>query len=66
MELEHLSQKNRNIFIEENKSFIYLATYKVCKRALDWNNDDELSISLIAFNHACETYEQTKGNFYSY
>lgn len=66
MELEYLSQENRNIFIEENKSFIYLATYRVCKRTLDWNNDDELSISLIAFNHACETYEKTKGNFYSY
>jgi RNA polymerase sigma factor len=66
LELEHLSQNNRNTFIEENKSFIYLATYKVCKRTLDWNNDDELSISLIAFNHACETYQSTKGNFYSY
>jgi len=66
MELEYLLQKNRNIFIEENKSFIYLATYKVCKRTLDWNNDDELSISLISFNHACDTYEKAKGNFYSY
>ena len=64
--LKHLNLGNRDKFIEENKNFIYLATYKVCKRTLDWKNDDELSISLIAFNNACETYQESKGNFYSY
>ena len=66
MELDLLSHSNRNDFIEENKNFIYSTAYKICKRKLDWNNDDELSISLIAFNNACNTYDQGKGNFYSY
>lgn len=66
MEFKLLSHSNRNEFIEENKAFIYNAAYKVCKRKLDWNNDDELSISLIAFNNACNTYDESKGNFFGY
>ena len=31
-----------------------------------WENDDELSIALIAFNSACENYKEGKGNFFSY
>lgn len=33
----------------------------ICKRPLDWENDDELSISLIAFNSAIDTYDESKG-----
>lgn len=66
MDTEMLSLENRDKFIEENKAFIYNVTYKVCKRNLSLENDDELSISLIAFNNACNTYESNKGNFYSY
>lgn len=61
-----LSPENRDKFIEENKAFIYNLTYKICKRKLSWENDDELSISLIAFNNACNSYKEDKGNFYSY
>jgi RNA polymerase sigma factor len=61
-----LSLENRDTLIEENKSFIYNTTYNVCKRKLSWENDDELSISLIAFNTACDSYNNEKGNFYSY
>lgn len=66
MDFELLSPDNRNDFIEENKSFIYRATQGVCKKRLDWSNDDELSISLIAFNKACDTFRDIRGNFYSY
>lgn len=66
MNLEHLSLKNRDKFIEENKPFIYNTAYKTCKRKLDWKNDDELSVSLLAFNKACDTYNEDKGNFYSF
>jgi len=57
---------DRNIFIEENKAFIYNTAYNICKRKLSWENDDELSISLIAFNNACNNFKEEKGNFYSY
>ncbi|KOA18997.1 RNA polymerase sigma factor SigI [Clostridium homopropionicum DSM 5847] len=58
--------ENRDSFIENNKNFIYGAAYKVCKRKLDWTNDEELSISLIAFNDACDKYSEEKGNFFSF
>lgn len=57
---------SRSHLIEENKSFIYSVACRVCKRRLLWENDDELSIALIAFNKACDTYNDGKGNFYSY
>ncbi|WP_186430850.1 RNA polymerase sigma-I factor [Clostridium sp. BSD9I1] len=58
--------KDKNKLIEENKNFIYGCTYKICKRILHWENDDELSIAMIAFNKALDTYNHTKGNFHSY
>lgn len=57
---------SRDDFIEKNKKFIYSITANVCKRNLQWENDDELSIALIAFNNACKTYVESKGNFFSY
>ncbi len=66
MSADLLSNKNRDSFIEDNKNFIYKTTYKICKKTLDWRNDDELSIALLAFNKACDTYTNTKGNFFSY
>lgn len=66
MKSEDKINKDRNRFIQENKKFIYNIAYKVCKRNLDWSNDEELSIALIAFNNACNTYKKSKGNFFSY
>lgn len=64
--IEQLNRSKRNDFIEENKRFIYKTAYNVCKRNLSWENDDELSIALIAFNNACDSYNDTKGDFHSY
>lgn len=66
MNLELLSLDNRDTIITENKEFVYKMAQGICKRRLSWENDDELSIALIAFNHACDTFEYSKGNFYSY
>lgn len=66
MEFANQPSTSRNDFIEENKSFIFSAACRVCKRRLAWENDDELSIALIAFNKACDTYSENKGNFHSY
>lgn len=61
-----LDISNRDEFIYSNKSFVYRVTQSVCKKGLSWENDDELSIALIAFNKACETYNEKKGEFFSY
>ncbi|MCX7694207.1 MAG: RNA polymerase sigma-I factor [Caloramator sp.] len=57
---------DREKFIEENKNFVYKIASSICKRRLSWENDDELSIALIAFNKSIETYDNKKGNFFSY
>jgi len=64
--IEALFIENRNNFIEDNKGFIYLTTSKICKRHLNWENDEELSIALTSFNIACDKYDKTKGNFYCF
>jgi len=64
--IDVLLYENRNNFIEANKGFIYSTTSKLCKRPLIWENDEELSIALIAFNNSCEKYDKTKGNFYGF
>ena len=66
MNLDERLKGNRNDFIESNKKFIYFTAYKVCGRRLNWENDDELSIALIAFNKACNTYKDERGNFFTY
>lgn len=66
MDLMQLSLENRDNFLAQSKTFIYNTTYNICKRKLHFENDDELSVSLIAFNNACNTYNANKGNFYSY
>ncbi|MHC1721469.1 MAG: sigma-70 family RNA polymerase sigma factor [Clostridiaceae bacterium] len=57
---------DRNEFISINKQFIYNTAYSVCKRKLEWENDDELSIAIIAFNKACDIYDKNKGSFLSF
>jgi RNA polymerase sigma factor len=64
--MNSLTNEKRTLFIEENKAFIYKVAFSVCKRNLDWQNDDELSIALIAFNKACDSFNCEKGNFNSY
>lgn len=56
----------RSEFIKENREFIYSIACRICKRKLDWQNDDEISISLIAFDKACNAYNENKGNFHVY
>ena len=43
--------------INSQRLFIYNYACCVCKRKLQWQNDDELSIALIAFNRAVDTYD---------
>lgn len=66
MDLDSLKKENRNIFIKTSMNFIYKTTNRICKKTLDDKNDDEISIALIAFNKACDTYNKEKGNFFTY
>ncbi|MCJ7690752.1 MAG: hypothetical protein MUO60_15750, partial [Clostridiaceae bacterium] len=61
-----LSLENRSDFIYDNKGLIHSTASKLCKRNLTWENDEELSIALMAFNIACDKYDKTKGNFYGF
>ncbi|MFT9497424.1 RNA polymerase sigma-I factor [Anaerosolibacter sp.] len=48
------------LFHQYRPQIKYIAS-NICKRPLDWDTDDELSISLIAFNSAIDTYDESKG-----
>ena len=64
--IDTLIPENRSNLIDANKGFIYSTTSKLCKKTLKWENDEELSIALMAFNTACDKYDKTKGNFYGF
>lgn len=58
--------EDRNLFIEKNMEFIYKTASFICKKKLDKNNDEEFSVAIGAFNKACETFSEGRGNFFSY
>ncbi|HDK7174140.1 TPA: sigma-70 family RNA polymerase sigma factor [Clostridium botulinum] len=66
MDLDFLRKENRDKFIKDSMNFIYKTTNRICKKKLDCKNDDEISIALIAFNKACDTYDNKKGSFFTY
>ncbi len=47
--------------IYEHKNYIQKTTSQICKRNVNWNQDDELSIALIAFHEAVQKYDPNKG-----
>ncbi|MDA8235273.1 MAG: RNA polymerase sigma-I factor [Clostridia bacterium] len=51
----------RERFLEEYQPFVAKVATSLCKRYLDWGRDDELSIGLIAFNGAIDTFQPDKG-----
>ncbi|MFC4769457.1 RNA polymerase sigma-I factor [Effusibacillus consociatus] len=60
------NERSRQEIIEVSKVFLEKITSKICKRIITWN-DDEMSISLIAFNEAISRYDKTHNeNFYGY
>lgn len=73
MELQRLSiqakssPEAREKLLQLAKKHIALVASHTAGRALNWENDDELSISLIAFNEAIDTYDPNKGSsFWGY
>lgn len=55
-----------NRFVEEYKPFIAACTEKVAGRYVTYGQDDELSIAMIAFVEAINSFNQSKGNFFSF
>lgn len=59
-------EQSRQEIIQSNKRFVEKSAAKICKRTVSWN-DDELSISLIAFNEAIDRYDESQNdNFHQY
>lgn len=58
-EAKNNAQK-RNELIEQYKPFIYFTASNICKRSLQWENDEELSVALLAFNEALDAYDADK------
>ncbi|WP_176717361.1 RNA polymerase sigma-I factor [Vulcanibacillus modesticaldus] len=64
--IQNGSERDREKLIEMYKPQILYWTSNLCKRKLDWTND-ELSIALMAFNDAIDSFEVKKGaNFSTY
>lgn len=47
----------REKLIKKHYNFIARVCSKVCNRYLNWENDDELSIGLLAFNEAIDAFD---------
>jgi len=57
----------REELIKSHKPFIARVSSKICNRYLSWDNDDELSIALLAFNEAIDNFDPQGGaSFYSF
>lgn len=54
-------EQAREELISRHRAFIRQAASRVCRRPLDWHNDDELSVSLLAFNEAIDTFNPAAG-----
>ena len=50
----------REEILEANRTFIYKVACRFCLKQLQWGQDDELSIALIAFNEAIDKYQGEK------
>lgn len=61
-----LLKEEKNEFIQDYKPFIASTVEKCVGRYVNYGQDDELSIGLIAFEEAINHYDFNKGNFLSF
>ncbi len=61
-EIQRGNERLREELISSQKEFIHKYTCFICKSRLEWQNDDELSITLIAFNRAIDTFDAARNN----
>jgi len=60
IKIKNGNRSAREKLVEEYKPFVLKTANQSCKRALEWGRDDELSIGLIAFNSAIDTFDQNR------
>ncbi len=66
-EIQQGNEQLREEFISSHREKIRQYASFVCKRQLEWQNDDELSISLIAFNRSIDSFDPGHGKgFFPY
>lgn len=58
-------EQAREELIVSQRGFIHQVASRYCRRTLDWANDDELSVSLIAFNEAVDSYDPAFGTTFA-
>jgi len=56
----------RNEFIKSYFPFIVNSTYKVTGKYVNVENDENLSVALVAFNEAIDKYNHEKGSFLNF
>lgn len=57
-------RQRRELLLVKHRQFIHAAASRVARRHLDWANDDELSVAMLAFNEAIDRYDETRsGSF---
>ncbi|MHB9143953.1 MAG: RNA polymerase sigma factor SigI [Symbiobacteriia bacterium] len=54
-------ERAREELIATHRGFIHQVASRYCRRSLSWENDDELSVSLLAFNEAVNSYDPALG-----
>lgn len=58
---------SREEFIQNHKPFIIKISSNLCKRYLTWGHDEELSIALVAFNEAIDSFKpDDRASFYGF
>lgn len=55
----------RNDLIESFRPFILKVAARFCSRRLDWQNDEELSVAMMAFDEAINAYDAEQGAAFS-
>lgn len=60
------NQEELNKLIEEYKPFIASTLQKITGKYLEYGYDDELTIGMMAFKEAIESYDKSKGKFLNF
>ncbi len=58
--------RQRERLIAQHRDFVARVASLYARRKLDWRNDDELSVALMAFDEAIDTYDPARGEFHAF
>ncbi|WP_026894715.1 RNA polymerase sigma-I factor [Clostridiisalibacter paucivorans] len=60
------NEKEMNKLLEEYRPFIMSVITKRCGRYIEYGKDDEVTIGMMAFKEAIESFDESKGKFLSF